>query len=144
MKLEAFEPLGLKHLDALYGYALRLARKPEDAEDLVQETYARAIEHVARFSDPALIRPTLFRMLHNLYVDHWRADQRGPIMISAEVVSASPESAALLSDPDNPRDALLRDALSDEVERALSELDDEWRHTIWLREIEGVTYAEIS
>lgn len=146
MKTKQFESISLRHLDALYGYAMRLARNYENAEDLVQETYARAFAHCDRVSGAGAVRPTLFRILHNLFVDRWRASQRGPVMISIDSMqeASGQDSLPFLRDPDNPRDLLMRDALSDEVESALSQLDEAWRETLWLREIEDFSYEEIS
>ena len=146
MKAKQFESISLRHLDALYGYAMRLARNYENAEDLVQETYARAFAHCDRVPDAGAVRPTLFRILHNLFVDQWRASRRGPVMVSTDSMqdASGQDSLPFLRDPDNPRDLLMRDALSDEVESALSQLDEAWRETLWLREIEDFSYEEIS
>jgi RNA polymerase sigma-70 factor, ECF subfamily len=144
IRTQTFETEALRHLDSLYRYALRLARNPERAEDLVQETYVRAASSVGRLAEVKAIRPTLFRILHNLFIDQWRADQRGPIMISTDTAGDNHAPLPLLCTDDNPREALFRNALSDEVEQALSELDATWRETLWLRDVEGYSYAEIS
>lgn len=146
MNAEQFETEALPHLDDLYRYALRLSRRPENAEDLVQETFARAFKTRERLTERKAIRPTLFRILHNLYVDEWRARTRGPLMISTDSIQDEYEADSLpfLIDRQNPRDLLLQEALSDEIEEALAGLDEAWRQTILLREIEEFSYEEIS
>ena len=146
MKTEIFEDLALRQLDALYGYALRLTRDTEAAEDLVQETYARAMGHCGKIADGHAVRPTLFRILHNLFVDHWRKRQRNPVVVSTDALAeeAGLDTLPALGDPDNPRDRLLNESLPEEVERALSDLPEDWREAIWLREIEDYSYEEIS
>ncbi|GEM_PF-4398581 len=84
MNPERFEAEALDHLDALYRYALRLARQPERAEDLVQETYARALAARDRFERQEAIRPTLFRILYNLFVDQWRSEHGLNYILVAE------------------------------------------------------------
>jgi len=111
----------------------------------VQETYARAIAKVDRIPSVKAIKPTLYKILHNLFVDQWRAEQRAPLMISADLMDDQGQSTVPLVCPSgSPRDQLIRNAFSDEVEMALDDLDDAWRETLWLREIEGYSYEEIS
>lgn len=141
-----FKDEALTHLDALYGYAWKLARSHEDAEDLVQEAYTRLAGMSRMPENPAEYRPLLFRIVHNAFVDQWRARQRAPLMISTDRLQEDGvfDLFPALQDARTPLQELMRDGLSDEVERALSELDAEWRETLWLREIEGFSYEEIS
>lgn len=136
----------LAHLDALYGYAWKLARSHEDAEDLVQEAYTRLAGMSRIPENPAEFRPLLFRIVHNAFVDQWRARQRAPLMISTDRLQEDGvlDSVPSLQDSRTPLDEMLRAGLSDELEKALDELDAEWRETLWLREIEGFSYEEIS
>lgn len=144
MRAKEFEAHAIQYLDGLYRYGLRLARNPERAEDLVQETFARAIAHVDRIATKEAIRPTLAKIMHNLFVDEWRAVQRGPVMISTDALEDGDSALPLVCPAGNVRETMLRESLSDEVERAMHGLADAWRETIWLREIEGFSYEEIS
>src|SRR5688572_16940890 len=68
MERQRFENLALEHLDAVYRMALQLARHPDEAADLVQETYLKALRASERYQEQGGgIRPWLFKILHNVF-----------------------------------------------------------------------------
>ncbi|MEW6279692.1 MAG: sigma-70 family RNA polymerase sigma factor [Candidatus Eremiobacterota bacterium] len=131
MSRDTFERLAPGQLERLYRYARRLVRDPEQAADLVQDTFERALRYRNRVRSEADLRPLLFRILQNLYVDRWRVRSRHELPLFEP-----PE--------DLPGPEVVHEALSDEVERALMELHDSWRATLWLRDVEGFSYDEIA
>ena len=68
----------LTHLDALYRTALRMTRNPEDAEDLVQETYLRALRALNQFQEGTNLRAWLFKILTNAFINQYRRRSRAP------------------------------------------------------------------
>jgi RNA polymerase sigma-70 factor (ECF subfamily) len=132
----------LEHVDALYDFALRLSGREADAEDLVQETYARALAAQARFERGTNLRAWLFRILHNLWLDGLRKKSHDPTRGGFDTVN--PEVAG--------DDALLRDDLeidrlrrfvAKDIEAALAALPPESRTAILL-DLEGMTEAEVA
>jgi RNA polymerase sigma-70 factor (ECF subfamily) len=142
MNSKDFAGEAVRHLGALYNYAYRLARSKEEAEELVQSTYARALGNIEKFPDRQSVRPILFRTLHNLFVNHWIARSRRPQMISMDenAMHAVGSMRSLLGDPA----MVVTNALSDEVEAAFMELEESWRDILWLRAVEGFSYEEIA
>src|SRR3954462_11062292 len=75
---ERLEAEALTHLDALYRTALRLSRNPQDAEDLVQETFLNAFRSLDRFEEGTNLRAWLFRILNNAFISQYRRRKRRP------------------------------------------------------------------
>lgn len=144
MKRAEFEHVALQSLDALLGYARHLARNEEEAQDLVQEAYARVLAYRDKVQHPGEARPLLFRILHNLFVDQYRHNRRGPVMISVDDLQGrAPHPSERIVDPSTPLSELLKNCLSDEMQCALRSLDEGLRETLCLRELEGFSYEEI-
>src|SRR4029079_5243505 len=80
----SFEAQALSYSETLYRTALRLTGHPQDAEDLVQETFLRAFRCVAQFTPGTNLRAWLVRILTNSHVDNCRAAARGPRLVSLE------------------------------------------------------------
>ena len=143
MKSDRFCSLALETLGPLFNYAFRLTRNCEEAEDLVQDTFERAFSNQERFHESASVRPVMFRILHNLFVNQWWAKKRRPALVSFDDWKDGDSMPALCAG-EGSEPPLLRNSLSEEVESALSELNEVQRATIWLREVEGFSYAEIA
>lgn len=144
VRVQEFQTCALEHLDDLMAYGLQLSKNHEQAEDLVQETFIRAFTRCERLDSADAVRPVMFRILHNLFIDEWRAGRRGPVMISTDLLDEIADTPLLSHPGDNPREALFKHVLSDEVDRAFSDLEAHLREVLWLREVEGFSYAEIS
>lgn len=132
------------NLDALYAYALRLAGQPEGAAELVQETFVKALDRLDAFREPEAVRPMLFTILYHCFVDEWRKQKRRPQLVvlgDAEASISTPETAQSLP-PGSIQS--IREAMGEEVDAALNALDEQLRTTLWLREIENFSYAEIA
>ena len=130
-----FEQAALPHLADLY----RLARQMSDehrAQDLVQETYLRAWKYFDSYEQGTNCRAWLFRILHNVWSDQWR--RRG-----MEILLSGKEEA-----PAEPyydwEGQFLKDELSHEVERALSQVPDKYRWAVLLADVEELSYQEIA
>ncbi len=134
----------LAHLDALYRVARSLARNAADAEDLVQETYARAFRGGAGFTPGTNLRAWLFRILRNAFLDQRRREGRAPVgTASGEEAEAADPAAAegwLRGDAELER---LRRVVGEEIEAALRTLSDDGR-TVVLLDLEGLDEAEIA
>src|SRR6202050_4288670 len=72
------EAIGIEYLDGLYSYALVLSRNHAEAEDLVQETYVRAIQAMGRLRPDSNIKSWLFTILRNVWLNELRKRRRGP------------------------------------------------------------------
>lgn len=116
----AFASLMARHLDSLYGYAIRLTQEPSNAEDLVQETWLRVWANANKYRQGKVAFSTwLHRVLHNLFVDQYRRKQRSvpefveaverddPWNIHAQNQSKAQMDHLLRQLPDNQRAALL-------------------------------------
>ncbi len=137
---EAFRREALAYVDALYNLARYLARNPEDAEDLVQETYARALRSSASFRSGTNMTAWLMTILRNLYLGQCRSSgraQAGEVLAGGE---AAPEDAYLRGDLELER---LRRLVSEEIEAALLSLSEEAR-TVILLDLEDLTEAEVA
>jgi RNA polymerase sigma-70 factor (ECF subfamily) len=127
----------LDHVDELYGLARHLCGNPSDAEDLVQDTYAKALAGAARFVEGSNLRAWLFRILRNAFID--RARRRN-------VVLETPDDTleATLPDPVGERGLdQLRYVTAAEVHRAIAALPIEFRFVVCL-DVEGFSEAEIA
>jgi len=134
----------LEHLDALYGLARRMTGSDHEAEDLVQETFARAMDKRAQFIPGSNLRAWLCRILRNLSVDRWRRGKANPVGERLEDDEPAGDEIvvgdALRGDRELER---LRGVVADDIEKALSELSADAR-SIVLLDLEGFTQEELA
>jgi RNA polymerase sigma-70 factor (ECF subfamily) len=144
---ERFEAEALVYLDQLYGAAMRMTRNPADAEDLVQETYAKAFAAFDRLQPDSNIRAWLFRIMTNTYINTYRKRQRQPIHTGTDdltdwhLYEAESHSSVGLRSAET--EALDRLADQDVVD-ALGSLPDDFRLAVYLADVEGFSYKEIA
>lgn len=144
---EAFEREALPHLEALHSYALHLSRDPADAEDLVQETYIKALANFASYQQGTNCRAWLFRILTNTYFNLRRSRRRqNPVDFdnSPDVELQAAENA---QDQGiyRPIDAQLLDGVvSAHLTEALDSLPAEFRTVLLLADLQDFSYKEIA
>ncbi|MEO8520261.1 MAG: sigma-70 family RNA polymerase sigma factor [Acidobacteriota bacterium] len=138
---DGFAADALTHLDSLYGMAMRLTRRPSDAEDLVQDTYLKAFRAAAQFKRGTNLKAWLFTILHNTFRNMRRHDGRSPVDVDSEVVE---QAAGDATREFSPEQILTRASLDADLQAALDALPDAFRQAVWLRDVEELTYAEIA
>jgi RNA polymerase sigma-70 factor, ECF subfamily len=142
-----FEAEALSYMDQLYAAALRMTRNGADAEDLVQETYAKAFGARDKFTPGTNLKAWLYRIQTNAFINTYRKKQREPKRSDAETVedwqlaaAAEHQSSGLASAEEQALDILG----DEEVKRALSELSEDFRMAVYLSDVEGFAYKEIA
>lgn len=141
-----FERDALGYLDQLYGAALRMTRNPADAEDLVQETFAKAYASFAQFTPGTNLKAWLYRILTNTFINSYRKKQRQPQTSGAEVEdwqlsrAESHTSAGLRSAEMEALDRMPDSAVTD----AMNELAPDFRTAVYLADVDGFSYKEIA
>jgi RNA polymerase sigma-70 factor (ECF subfamily) len=141
---QEFEQLALEHLDATYRMALQLTRHPDEAADLVQETYLKALRAADRFEERGGgIRPWLFKILHNAFYSRIARARRQPAAME-DLPADSDEPG-----PDEPVPAWNLAALDWEhvdgrLKAAIEKLRPEYRTVLLLWGVEGLKYREIA
>jgi RNA polymerase sigma-70 factor, ECF subfamily len=138
---DRFAQEALAYVDHLYGTALRLTRRPADAEDLVQDTYLKAFRSSAQFEPGTNLKAWLFTILHNTFRNMRRHDLRNPVDVDSEVVEQAVDVAG---QNQTPEQILTRETLDADLQAALDALPEAFRQAVWLRDVEEFTYAEIA
>ncbi len=137
-----FEETFLHHLDALYRTAQRLSRGTADAEDLLQDTLLRAQKGFHQLRDHSKTRAWLFRILVNTFYNGKKKEKREPpivdVELSEDLVASSQATPAY--DPLERFHALF----DDEISTALDQLHSDFKVTILLCDVEGLSYEEIA
>jgi RNA polymerase sigma-70 factor (ECF subfamily) len=160
------EEAALDHLDALYRFARRLAPTPEDAEDLVQETYVKALRAAHTFTPvgdatdasaaSASLRSWLFKILHTTFLNEYRRAQRTPATESFDTLEALDATGEyylynhLLAEhggavlPQSAEEEVLGRLGVEDVRTALAALPELYRVAVTLCDVEGLAYREIA
>ncbi len=142
-----FEQQALEHIDALYGTALRLTGSRDSAEDLVQDTYVRALKFWTKFDPGTNLRAWLFRMMFNLFINQYRRTKRG------REISEGHEQSDLrvqvlpdehLAPTTTPEEFFFERLFSDDVVEALSDLAPDFKMVVLLADINGFSYKQIA
>jgi len=138
---EAFTSEALSYIDSLYGTALRLTRRTQDAEDLVQETYLKAFRAAGQFERGTNLKAWLFTILHNTFRNVRRHDGRNPVDVNTDVIEQAVDRAGV---DQSPEQILTRATLDADLQEALDSIPDAFRQAVWLRDVEEFAYAEIA
>jgi RNA polymerase sigma-70 factor, ECF subfamily len=145
---ERLEAEALTYLDPLYRTALRLSRNPQDAEDLVQETYLNAFRALDRFEEGTNLRAWLFRILNNAFISQYRRRKRRPSSSLDEVSDFYLYDHLVAGNTapgqENPEREVLSRIGDEAVLQALEELPVEFRQVELLADVEGFSYREIA
>ncbi|MFG2088921.1 MULTISPECIES: sigma-70 family RNA polymerase sigma factor [unclassified Spirillospora] len=142
-----FERDAVPYLDQLYAAALRMTRNPADAEDLVQDTYARAYSSFRQFKEGTNLRAWLYRILTNNFINEYRKKQRRPVQSAGEDIEDWQLAEAASHTPAGLKSAettALERLPDSEVKQALADLPEEFRLPVYFADVEGFAYKEIA
>jgi RNA polymerase sigma-70 factor, ECF subfamily len=137
-----FEAATLEHVDALYGYAMTLTRDKTEAEDLVQETYLRAVRAAHQPAPEENLKAWLFVIMRNTWLNAMRHKQNGLRIFEFD---GDEETRGTANETiSNPHVVYLRKLEQQQVHDAIKKLPDAYREIVVLRDIEGFSYQEIA
>ena len=142
-----FERDALQYIDQLYSAGLRMTRNPADAEDLVQETFAKAFAAFHQYRPGTNLKAWLYRILTNTYINTYRKKQREPLQSDSENIEdyqlARAESHTSTGLRSAETEAL--DHLPDsDVKEALQSIPEDFRMAVYYADVEGFAYKEIA
>jgi RNA polymerase sigma-70 factor, ECF subfamily len=137
----AVEAAGIEHINGLYSYALVLTRNRSDAEDLVQETYVRAIGAMGRLRSDSNVKSWLFTILRNIWLNQLRQRRTKPQISN---IGTNDDTTDIAETSKDPYELYVSKMESKQVREAIQQLPVEAREIILLREYEELSYQEIA
>jgi RNA polymerase sigma-70 factor (ECF subfamily) len=147
-KRSEFERQAMVHVDALYGAAYRLTRNARDAEDLVQDSLLRAYKFWDSFQQDSNCKAWLLRIVTNTFINEYQRRKRSREVLDAASAEQDATDGVLVQtsarDKQSPDQALLQASVSDDVQRALESLPDDFRTAVILCDMQGLSYKEIA
>ena len=144
-----FDKLVQRYHKQAYNIAYRLTGNHADAEDLTQEAFVRAFRFFDNYRRDLPFENWLFRIISNLFVDDLRRKPKARIHSLDAPVGNDPngDNSAYFEVPDmreNPERVVLHEELDEQIQRALDALPADFRMTVILADIQGMSYEEIS
>ena len=141
-KRASFEREALTHLDSLYRVALRLTGNPAEADDLVQETMLKAYRAWHQFEKGSNAKGWLLTILRHAFINEYRRRIRHPETVDLDAIE--PFSVFADVQDEDPQGTFFDRIVDDEVLRAIDQLPEQFRETVVLSDVEGLSYDEIA
>jgi len=137
---DSFEELAVPLFDRLYNFAHWLTRNPEEAEDLVQETYAKALKGFASFRLGTNFRAWMFRILRNTFL----TSRTGLKVTMTLSLDSEDEELELAAEGDTPETSFIERSNRQQMQNAIDELPVNFREVLLLCDLEEMSYQEIA
>ncbi len=141
-----FERDALQYTSQLYAAALRYTKNAHDAQDLVQDTYAKAFTSFHQYQDGTNLKAWLYRILSTTFINTYRKGQRQPQLASGELEDwqIAAASSHTSDQGKSAEDEVLENLPDGDIKRALAEIPEEFRMAVYFADVEGYSYKEIA
>lgn len=143
--VNAFELLLREYEKNVYNLALRMVKNPDDAADMTQEAFIKAYNSLSSFRGDSKFSVWLYRIVSNVCLDYLRSVSRHPsVSLSVENDEGEETELDIPDESQSPEELLERKLTLESVRRGLDALPEDYRQILLLREIQGLSYDEIS
>ena len=141
----AFDMLFSRYQVKILNLISRYVRDAEEVQDVAQEAFIKAYRALPRFRGDSAFYTWLYRIAINTAKNHLVARSRRPPSMDVDVEDADyRDDADMLRESEDPESALSRDQLRDTINQAISDLPDDLRSALTLREFDGLSYEQIA